>query len=318
MKNKKVPKDNSGTIKTNLRRFIIVGTIVYTILVLYFMFLGFNRTDARINYSEYTFILIPEVIPLRFPELTMSWLYDFGNIAAFIPFGIIVPWLYRIRFRKFISLFVLMISALEVLQSLTFMGTFDIADIISNTLGAIIGFIAFKVGFSTSITFRKLVASAVSILISIILIIVVSETINFGVHVNETIGQVQSITEISKTAPETEPLSSFMVQGENANPTLNLYSSRDGISKEYLFRVDRENPWIYATCGIPDGEEYKGSVTILVNGEELFQFSGKDEDRNIHKMKTFYNAELKEMKIIVTGNAKVWDVGIAKIRHWWE
>ena len=318
MKNKKVPKDNSGTIKTNLRRFIIVATIVYTILVLYFMFLGFNRTDARINYSKYTFILIPEVIPLRFPELTMSWLYDFGNIAAFIPFGIIVPLLYRIRFRKFISLFVLVISALEVLQSLTFMGTFDIADIISNTLGAIIGFIAFKVGFSTGITFRKLVASAVSILISIILIIVVSETINYGVHVNETIGQVQSITEISKTAPETEPLSSFTVQGEKANPTLNLYSSRDGISKEYLFKVDKENPWIYATCGIPDGEEYKGSVTILVNGEELFQFSGKDEDRNIHKMKTFYNAELKEMKIIVTGNAKVWDVGIAKIKHWWE
>ena len=157
MKIKKVSKDNSGTIKTNLRRFIIVGTIVYTILVLYFMFLGFNRTDARINYSEYTFILIPEVIPLR-----------------------------------------------------------------------------------------------------------------------------------------------------------------DGISKEYPFKVDRVNPWIYATCGIPDGEEYKGSVTILVNGEELFQFSGKDEDRNIHKMKTFYNAELKEMKIIVTGNAKVWDVGIAKIKHWWE
>ncbi len=185
-------------------------------------------------------------------------------------------------------------------------------------MGAIIGFIAFKVGFSTGITFRKLVASAVSILISILLIIVVSETINYGVHVNETIGQVQSITEISKTAPETEPLSAFKVQGENANPTLNLYSSRDGISKEYLFKVDRENPWIYATCGIPDGEEYKGSVTILVNGEELFQFSGKDEDRNIHKMKTFYNAELKEMKIIVTGNAKVWDVGIAKIKHWWE
>ncbi|WP_324293215.1 VanZ family protein [Lacrimispora defluvii] len=192
-----MPKDNTGVIKSNLRRFIFAGLIVYAILVLYFMFLGFNRTDARINYSEYTFILIPEVIPLRFPELTMSWLYDFGNIAAFIPFGIIFPLLYRIRFRKFISLFVLVISSLEVLQSLTFMGTFDIADIISNTLGAIIGFIAFKVGFSTGITFRKLVASAVSILISIILIIVVSETINYGIHVNETIGQVYQIINIA-------------------------------------------------------------------------------------------------------------------------
>jgi hypothetical protein len=30
------------------------------------------------------------------------------------------------------------------------------------------------------------------------------------------------------------------------------------------------------------------------------------------------NAKLKDLKIIVTGNAKVWDVGIAEIMHWWQ
>ena len=97
-----------------------------------------------------------------------------------------------------------------------------------------------------------------------------------------------------------------------------MYNSNDGTSKEYLFHVDKNNPWIYANIGIPDDEEYKGSVTIIVNGDELILFSDKDEDKNAQKVKTFFNTKLKDSKIIVTGNAKVWDVGIAQIKHWWE
>ena len=133
----KLLSDNSKVINNRLRWIILAGTIVYAALILYFMFFGFNRLNPKSSYNQYTFLFIPEGIPLRFPELTMSWLYDFGNIAAFIPFGIIFPLLYRIRFRTFIPLFILVIAFLEVLQSLTFLGTFDVMDIISNTLGAI-------------------------------------------------------------------------------------------------------------------------------------------------------------------------------------
>lgn len=323
-KNKETTNDNevlsvnSETINTKLRRFILIGTIVYAALVLYFIFLGFNRLGKNLDYNQYTFILLPEGIPLRFPELSMSWLFDFGNIAAFIPFGIIIPLLYRIRFKKFITLFISVICFLELLQSLTFLGTFDIMDIISNTLGAIIGFIAYKVGFSSEITFKRLAASAASMLILFITIMTVSEIIDYVVHVNERIGTVVAINELSATAPATEKISSFTVQGENINPTLNVYSSNDGTRKEYLFHVGKNNPWIYANIGIPDEEEYKGSVTIVANGDELILFSDKDEDRNAQKFKTFFNAKLKDIKIIVTGNAKVWDVGIAEIKHWWE
>ena len=309
---------NSDAINKKLRRFILIGTVVYAALVLYFIFLGFNRLGKSLDYNQYTFILLPEGIPLRFPELSMSWLFDFGNIAAFIPFGIIIPLLYRIRFKKFITLFISVICFLELLQSLTFLGTFDIMDIISNTLGAIIGFIAYKVGFSSEITFKRLAASAASMLILFITIMTVSEFIDYVVHVNEKIGTVVAINELSATAPATEKISSFTVQGENINPSLNVYSSNDGTRKEYLFHVGKNNPWIYANIGIPDEEEYQGSVTIEANGDELILFSDKDEDRNAQKFKTFFNAKLKDIKIIVTGNAKVWDVGIAKIKHWWE
>jgi len=318
LNDKGVLSPNSGAINTKLRRIILIGTIVYTALVLYLMFFGFNRLDPKLDYNEYTFMLVPEGILLRFPKLTMSWLYDFGNIAAFIPFGLIIPLLYRIRFRKFITLFIFVISFLEVLQSLTFLGTFDVMDILSNALGAMIGFIVYKIGFSAEITFKRLVASAASMLILFITIMTVSETIDYVVHVNERIGTVVAINEISATAPSTEKISSFRVQGENINPTLNVYSSNNGTSREYLFHVGKNNPWIYANIGIPDDEEYKGSVTIVANGDELILFSDKDEDKNAQKVKTFFNAKLKDIKIIVTGNAKVWDVGIAEIKHWWE
>jgi len=318
LKGNEVLMDNSEVMKAKLRRFILIGTILYTILVLYFMFLGFSRLDQRFNYNQYTFMLVPEGIPLRFPELTMSWLYDFGNIAAFIPFGIVIPLLYRIRFRKFITLFILMISFLEVLQSLTFMGTFDIMDVISNTLGSIIGFVGYRVGFSSEITFKKLVASAVSILILIIGVMMVSETIDYGVHVNERIGPVQALNEMSIIMPITNSFSTFTVEDEAVQPKFNLFSSNDGISKEYLFNLGKKNLWLYANYGIPDGEEYKGSVTIMINGEEFVQFTDQDKDNHMLKLKTFFDSEIEDVKIIVTGNAKVWDVSISEIKHWWE
>ncbi len=326
MKNEqeKIPKgnevlmDNSEVMKGKLHRFILIGTMLYTILVLYFMFFGFSRLDQRINYNQYTFMLMPEGIPLRFPELTMSWLYDFGNIAAFIPFGIVIPLLYRIRFRKFIALFILVISFLEVLQSVTFMGTFDTMDIISNTLGTIMGFVGYRVGFSSKITLKKLVASAVSILMLIIGVMVVSETIDYGVHVNERIGPVQALNEANTTMPITSSFSTFKVEDEAVQPKFNLFGSSDGISKEYLFNLGKKNLWLYANYGIPDGEEYKGSVTIMINGEEFAQFTDQDKDSHMMKLKTFFDSEIKDVKIIVTRNAKVWDVSIAEIKHWWE
>ncbi len=314
----KMLSDNPVALNNKLRRYILIGTIVYTALILYLMYFGFNRIEQNIDYNQYTFIFVPEGIPLRFPKLTMSWLYDFGNIAAFIPFGIVIPLLYRTRFRKFITLFLLVITFLEILQSLTFLGTFDVMDIISNTLGAIMGFVAYKVGFFAEITFKKLVASAVSLLILFIGVMTVSETIDYVVHVNERIGPVEAINEISTNAPVIEKISTFSVQGEKIEPTLNLFSSSDGMSKDYLFELGKENLWFYANIGIPDGEEYSGSAMIMVNGEELIQFSDKDEDKNTFQMKMFFDSKIEDVKIIVTGNAKVWDVSIAEIKHWWE
>lgn len=318
LKGNEVLANSSEVMKDKLRIYILIGTVVYTILVLYFMFLGFNRIDQRSDYNQYTFMIVPEGIPLRFPELTMSWLYDFGNIAAFIPFGIVIPLMYPVRFRKFIALFISVILFLEVLQSLTFLGTFDIMDVISNTLGAMIGFVGYRVGFYSKLNFKKLVASAATMLMLIVGVMVVSETIDYGVNVNKKVGPIQALNEINTSSAITKKLPTFTVLGEKVQPKFNLFSSEDGMDKEYLFNLEKKSLWFYANCGIPDNEVYEGSVKIMINGQEWVQFSDKDEDKHILKVKSYFDGEIEYVKIIVTGNAKVWDVSIAEIKHRWE
>ena len=191
-------------------------------------------------------------------------------------------------------------------------------DVISQTLGAMIGFVGHRVGFSSKLNFKKLVASVAAMLTLIVGVMVISETIDYGVNVNKRIGPIQALNEINTSIPITKNFSTFTVQGEKVEPEFNLFSSEDGMGKEYLFNLGKKNLWLYANYGIPDGEEYKGSVTIMINGEEFVQFTDEDKDNHMLKLKTFFDSEIKDVKIIVTGNAKVWDVSIAEIKHWWE
>lgn len=308
--------------KAKLRNFIILGTILYTVLTLYFMFFAFNRQDAAIhtatNSYGYKFMLIPEAVPLRFPQLSFSWLYDFGNIAAFIPFGILIPLLFRIDFKKFIAFFILVILLLETVQSLTFLGTFDVDDVISNTLGATVGFIAYRVGFSSKITLKKLIASILSVFLLITCIIVVSEAINFVAQKKE--GSIQSLSnfeETNKSIAQTKNLPSFTVSGNKVEPKLNIYRNEDEKSKEYTYHLgNKKDVTFYAYYGIPDNVDFKGEVTIIADGNLFFQCSDKYA-KDISPVQMHFD-QINEIKIIVTGNAEIWDVGITENKHWWE
>lgn len=304
--------------KAKLRKLIIAGTILYAILILYFLFFAFNRVEHSTSEYGYIFMLVPEAVPLQFPKATFSWLYEFGNIAAFIPFGILIPFLYRVSFRKFISLFVLTILILETLQSLTRLGTFDVDDAISNTLGAAIGFFAYRVGFSSKISCKKLIISALSIVILLIGIMVMSETINYALEKREgPIQALNDVKEITGSMPLTENLPSFSVAGKKIETKMNVYSSEDDSSKKYTYILgNKKDVKFYSYYGIPDYEDFKGEVTIMADGNLVAQYNEK------------YNKEaeilyipfdkINEITIIVSGNAKLWDVGFSEMKHWWE
>ncbi len=148
------------------RKMILAITTGYTLLILYFLFFAFGRLGTVDQINEYTFIFLPDGF-FRLPGLsdllhpTLMDLVGFGNIAAFIPFGILIPLLYRTNFIRFMTWFILSILVLETIQALTFLGSFDINDVIQNASGAAIGFGAFKLGFRMKNDWRNIVATGI-------------------------------------------------------------------------------------------------------------------------------------------------------------
>lgn len=316
-----VKADIKQPFSERVRVLLIIGTVVYTLLVLYLMFLGFNRIERQESYNQLTFMMIPEGVPLKFPRLSMGWVYDLGNIGAFIPFGIAIPLIFGMRFRTFIGAFIASIFFLEVIQSLTFLGTFDTMDIISNTLGAIIGFLVYKIAFFPKLTIRRSIQGLLVIPLCIVVIMVVSEAIDYGIYVNEYIGPVQGLIEEKVTEEEaSEELIAmpFTIDGERIEPTFDSYTSIDGSRTEYIFTVNKRNVWFYAKGGFPDDAAHEGGVEILINGQEYASLSSAEAELGIWQMKTYIEDEIGEVKIIVSGNAVVWDVSYSKMKHWWE
>lgn len=70
-----------------------------------------------------------------------------GNIIGFVPFGFILPMLLN-RFQKLIAVLIAtcyLSFVYEGLQFLTGFGSFDVDDLILNTFGGILGYIAYKI-----------------------------------------------------------------------------------------------------------------------------------------------------------------------------
>jgi glycopeptide antibiotics resistance protein len=70
-----------------------------------------------------------------------------GNIAAFMPFGFMLP-LLSVKYRSFIYvalLGILFSLAVEGLQMLMKVGIFDVDDILLNGLGVILGYICYGI-----------------------------------------------------------------------------------------------------------------------------------------------------------------------------
>jgi len=68
-----------------------------------------------------------------------------GNIAGFIPLGILLPLLFRklrTAFRT-VALIFLISLAFETAQLILILGVFDVDDLLLNTLGGAIGYLLF-------------------------------------------------------------------------------------------------------------------------------------------------------------------------------
>lgn len=139
--------------KTWIRRIGAVLFLLYLLALAYFLFFSESYGRIVIGEGEYHYNLIPFREIRRFWVYreqvgTIAWLTNlFGNVLGFLPYGFILPIISRnlrncwtIIFSGF--LFSLLV---ETIQLVTKVGSFDVDDLILNTLGVILGYLAFAV-----------------------------------------------------------------------------------------------------------------------------------------------------------------------------
>ncbi|WP_228550271.1 VanZ family protein [Salinibacillus xinjiangensis] len=128
-----------------MRKITRILLILYTSLLIYWMLFGFSRFPSdEYRYNLVPFLTIKQYVDNfdHFPFWT--WLINIvGNIGVFIPFGILMPLAFQ-RLRKiasFLATFVIGIAVLETSQLLLRVGSFDVDDIILNSIGALMGYV---------------------------------------------------------------------------------------------------------------------------------------------------------------------------------
>lgn len=135
------------------RRRLAAGILFVIYFIVLFYFLFFSEKMGR-TYSEraYHYNLVPFKEIGRFLKYwrvlgTNAVLLNIvGNVAAFLPFGIFLP-IFSARCRKLwrtmyysfeLSLLV------ELLQLISKVGSFDVDDLLLNTLGGVLGFLVYR------------------------------------------------------------------------------------------------------------------------------------------------------------------------------
>lgn len=129
-----------------MKRFFAVLITIYTILLLYMMFIGCDRETSSISYFQLIpFKTIHHFVCDDHIHTQIFLINIIGNIFVFSPFGFLGLSITKLNKILPITLsFIISISLIELTQSLTGRGVADIDDVLLNTLGMLIGYSAFK------------------------------------------------------------------------------------------------------------------------------------------------------------------------------
>lgn len=129
-------------IRNMMLSILIIG---YSVCLLYWMFIGFGRIrhDGPLQYN-----IIPlDTIRLYIRSINYlpnkNWIINLlGNIAVFVPFGLILPILVnKLRsYWKLMLYFIPTVGVIELSQMLLRVGSCDVDDVILNVIGVWIGY----------------------------------------------------------------------------------------------------------------------------------------------------------------------------------
>lgn len=139
--------------KKEEHRLVLAWTlfIVYMVFLMYFLFfaeiMGRTYIDRDYHYNLTPFREIRRFIVYR---RTLGWFAVLsnllGNVLAFVPFGMILPMLPP-KCRNFFHIVLLGVDFslfVETIQLISKVGSFDVDDLILNTLGAALGYLVYR------------------------------------------------------------------------------------------------------------------------------------------------------------------------------
>lgn len=139
--------------KKIIRTLGVLAFLIYVLLLIYFLFFAEEYGRGVDAERIYHYNLIP------FAEISRFWKYRdvvgdtafytnvFGNVLGFLPFGFILP----VIQPKMNHFFLIVLSGfllslgVEVIQLFTRVGSFDVDDLILNTIGALLGYLLFAI-----------------------------------------------------------------------------------------------------------------------------------------------------------------------------
>ncbi len=126
--------------------------VLYISFIIYFLL--FSEWYGRGAMREYRYNLV------LFKEIKRFWIYReqlgwyavftnlFGNVLIFVPFGFFLPMASKYKYRSFFSAIFYSFAlslCVETFQLLAKVGSFDVDDMMLNTLGGALGYIAFMI-----------------------------------------------------------------------------------------------------------------------------------------------------------------------------
>ena len=145
---------------TRFRRFLFWCFAAYTAALFAILFL--RSLGGHPDFAGYPYLerLRDRVNLIPFSTITAQMNFGTGsygrrtalrnlaaNLLLFVPMGFFLPMVFRKlrRFGNCIRLWLGMILSIEIIQLLTLQGSFDVDDVILNTLGFIAGYLVFLI-----------------------------------------------------------------------------------------------------------------------------------------------------------------------------
>lgn len=144
---KKIDKDRTLRVIFFLYLFLLIRVIIFKYPLEHFMVKidGWEKGVILEGLKQANFTLFKTIkMYVQYYDRLNSFENLFGNVIAFIPFGILLPLVHRGSKNFFIFLLntLLLVVGIELFQLFSAFGAFDVDDILLNTLGSIIGYFA--------------------------------------------------------------------------------------------------------------------------------------------------------------------------------